>query len=113
MLPWHDDGGAEPVVPAEPVADQPVIHRAAQRCGQIRIVDRLRAVEAIADGNIGAERIQRPRLHQFERGCASPVRPDRGRTATNLLIDRFGIDAINVDTTSIGLKNTHLYKKVF
>jgi beta-lactamase class A len=34
-------------------------------------------------------------------------------TATNLLIDRFGIDAINLDTLSTGLKNTHLYKKVF
>ena len=34
-------------------------------------------------------------------------------TATNLLIDRFGIEAINRGTESIGLKNTHLYKKVF
>ena len=34
-------------------------------------------------------------------------------TATNLLIDRFGITAINQDTEAIGLKNTHLYKKVF
>jgi beta-lactamase class A len=34
-------------------------------------------------------------------------------TATNLLIDRFGIAAINRDTEAIGLKDTHLYKKVF
>ena len=34
-------------------------------------------------------------------------------TATNLVIDRFGIDAINRDTEAIGLTNTHLYKKVF
>jgi beta-lactamase class A len=34
-------------------------------------------------------------------------------TATNLLIDRFGIAPINQDTEAIGLKNTHLYKKVF
>lgn len=34
-------------------------------------------------------------------------------TATNLMIDRFGIDAINARVESLGLKNTHLYKKVF
>jgi beta-lactamase class A len=34
-------------------------------------------------------------------------------TATNLLIDRFGIEAINRDAEAIGLKNTHLHKKVF
>jgi beta-lactamase class A len=34
-------------------------------------------------------------------------------TATNLLIDRFGIQKINSDTASIGLANTYLYKKVF
>jgi beta-lactamase class A len=34
-------------------------------------------------------------------------------TATNLMIDRFGLDAINARVESLGLKNTHLYKKVF
>jgi beta-lactamase class A len=34
-------------------------------------------------------------------------------TATNLMIDRFGLDAINARAESLGLKNTHLYKKVF
>ena len=34
-------------------------------------------------------------------------------TATNLMIDRFGIDAVNARVESLGLKNTHLYKKVF
>jgi beta-lactamase class A len=34
-------------------------------------------------------------------------------TATNLLIDRFGIASVNARMESIGLKNTHLYKKVF
>jgi beta-lactamase class A len=34
-------------------------------------------------------------------------------TATNMAIDRFGIDAINARTESVGLANTHLYKKVF
>lgn len=35
-------------------------------------------------------------------------------TATNLAIDRFGIDPVNARVeTSLGLKNTHLYKKVF
>jgi beta-lactamase class A len=34
-------------------------------------------------------------------------------TATNLAIDRFGVDAVNARMESIGLKNTHLYKKVF
>jgi beta-lactamase class A len=34
-------------------------------------------------------------------------------TATNLAIDRFGVDAVNARIESIGLKNTHLYKKVF
>jgi beta-lactamase class A len=33
-------------------------------------------------------------------------------TATNLAIDRFGVDAVNARMESIGLKNTHLYKKV-
>ena len=33
-------------------------------------------------------------------------------TATNLMIDHFGIDAINARTASLGLKNTYLYKKV-
>jgi beta-lactamase class A len=34
-------------------------------------------------------------------------------TATNMAIDRFGIDAINARAESVGLVNTHLYKKVF
>jgi len=33
-------------------------------------------------------------------------------TATNLAIDRFGIDAVNARMVSLGLKDTHLYKKV-
>jgi beta-lactamase class A len=34
-------------------------------------------------------------------------------TATNLAIDRFGIDNVNARMESLGLRNTHLYKKVF
>jgi beta-lactamase class A len=34
-------------------------------------------------------------------------------TATNLMIDRFGIENVNARMESLGLKNTHLYKKVF
>ncbi|HEY4009614.1 MAG TPA: serine hydrolase [Acidobacteriaceae bacterium] len=33
-------------------------------------------------------------------------------TATNLAIDRFGVDAVNDRLESLGLKDTHLYKKV-
>ncbi len=33
-------------------------------------------------------------------------------TATNLAIDRFGIDPINARVQSLGLQDTHLYKKV-
>lgn len=33
-------------------------------------------------------------------------------TATNLAIDRFGIDPVNARLQSLGLENTHLYKKV-
>ena len=33
-------------------------------------------------------------------------------TATNLMIDRFGVDAVNDRITWMGLKNTHLYKKI-
>jgi beta-lactamase class A len=34
-------------------------------------------------------------------------------TATNLAIDRFGVDAVNAQMESLGLHHTHLYKKVF
>jgi beta-lactamase class A len=34
-------------------------------------------------------------------------------TATNLAIDRLGIDKINAHTRDLGLKDTYLYKKVF
>ena len=34
-------------------------------------------------------------------------------TATNLAIDRFGIDSVNARMEFLGLHNTHLYKKVF
>jgi beta-lactamase class A len=34
-------------------------------------------------------------------------------TATNLMIDRFGLEKVNARMESLGLKNTHLYKKVF
>lgn len=33
-------------------------------------------------------------------------------TATNMAIDRFGVDAVNARVESLGLKDTHLYKKV-
>jgi beta-lactamase class A len=33
-------------------------------------------------------------------------------TATNLAIDRFGVDAVNARITWMGLKDTHLYKKI-
>ena len=33
-------------------------------------------------------------------------------TATNMAIERFGVDAVNARAESLGLKNTHLYKKV-
>jgi beta-lactamase class A len=33
-------------------------------------------------------------------------------TATNLAIDRFGVDAVNARIARMGLKDTHLYKKV-
>ncbi len=33
-------------------------------------------------------------------------------TATNLAIDRFGIDPVNARVQALGLENTHLYKKV-
>ena len=34
-------------------------------------------------------------------------------TATNLMIDRFGIEAVNARMEGLGLTHTHLYKKVF
>jgi beta-lactamase class A len=34
-------------------------------------------------------------------------------TATNLMIDRFGLDRINAHTRELGLKDTYLYKRVF
>ena len=34
-------------------------------------------------------------------------------SATNLVIDRLGLDAINARIAALGLKDTHLYKKVF
>jgi beta-lactamase class A len=34
-------------------------------------------------------------------------------TATNLMIDRFGLDKINAHSRELGLKDTYLYKKVF
>ncbi len=34
-------------------------------------------------------------------------------TATNLMINRFGLDRINAHTRELGLKDTYLYKKVF
>jgi beta-lactamase class A len=34
-------------------------------------------------------------------------------TATNLMIDQFGIENVNARMESLGLQNTHLYKKVF
>jgi len=34
-------------------------------------------------------------------------------TATNLMIDRFGLDKVNARMESLGLRNTHMYKKVF
>ncbi len=34
-------------------------------------------------------------------------------TATNLMIDRFGLDKINAHTRELGLKDTYIYKKVF
>ena len=34
-------------------------------------------------------------------------------TATNLAIDRFGLDEINAHTRSLGLNDTYLYKKVY
>ena len=34
-------------------------------------------------------------------------------TATNLVIDRFGIEPVNTQMEALGLDNTHLYKKVF
>lgn len=33
-------------------------------------------------------------------------------TATNLAIDRFGVDAVNARIAWMGLKDTHLYKKI-
>jgi beta-lactamase class A len=33
-------------------------------------------------------------------------------TATNMAIDRFGVDPVNAEMTRMGLVNTHLYKKV-
>ena len=33
-------------------------------------------------------------------------------TATNMMIDRFGVDPVNARMVSLGLTNTHLYKKV-
>ncbi len=33
-------------------------------------------------------------------------------TATNLMIDRFGVGAVNARMEAMGLKNTHFYKKV-
>jgi beta-lactamase class A len=33
-------------------------------------------------------------------------------TATNMAIDRFGVDAVNARISWLGLKDTHLYKKV-
>jgi beta-lactamase class A len=33
-------------------------------------------------------------------------------TATNMAIDRFGVEAVNARITWLGLKNTHLYKKI-
>jgi len=34
-------------------------------------------------------------------------------TATNLMIDRFGVASVNARMESIGLPNTHFYKKIF
>ena len=33
-------------------------------------------------------------------------------TATNLMIDRFGVDAVNARIAQMGLKDTHLYKRI-
>src|ERR1700689_1093796 len=38
------------------------------------------------------------------------TKPDN--TATNLAIDRFGVEPVNARMEALGLSNTHLYKKV-
>jgi len=59
-------------------------------------------------------------LTEFSDGDAFPLRDlmhvmivVSDNTATNLAIDRFGLDTINVRMAALGLHDTHLYKKVF
>ena len=55
----HHDRGAQPGVAIQPLARDPVVHRARHGGAQVLAERRLHAIEAVADGDLRAERVQR------------------------------------------------------
>ena len=71
----HHDRGAQPGVAVQPLARDPVVHRACHGGAKVLAERRLHAIEAVADGDAGAERVQRLGAEPF--GCGGSACPSR------------------------------------
>ena len=70
----HHDRGAQPGVAVQPLARDPVVHRARHGGAEVLAERRLHAVEAVADGDPGAERVQRLGAQPLHGGRGLAVR---------------------------------------
>ena len=83
----HDDRGAQALVLGHPFGGDPVVGRLGEGCREIGIIDRVRAVEAVADREIGAETVERLGSAASRSCCRASHLPRRqsGRPESGML----------------------------
>ena len=92
VLHRHHDRGAQPRIAVEPFLGDPVVDRLGERRRHVLAVQKLHAIEAMADGDVDVPAVERVRAQRVERigrraALAAPIRP-RGERRVRRIADQ-------------------------
>jgi beta-lactamase class A len=83
------------------------------KAGKVRLEERLKLTKDNQVPGSGVLTQLQPGLEPTLRDAVTLMMIVSDNTATNMVIDRIGVAAVNARIAAMGLKNTYLYKKVF
>jgi beta-lactamase class A len=83
------------------------------KAGKVHLEERLKVTKDNQVAGSGVLTQLQPGLEPTLRDAITLMMIVSDNTATNMVIDRIGVAAVNAHIAAMGLKNTYLYKKVF
>ena len=106
---------ADTPVPTASVIKLPIMIEAMYqvKAGKLHLDDKVTVTKDDQVGGSGVLNALQPGLQLTLEDAITLMIITSDNTAANLVMDRVGIPAVNDRLTAMGLKNTHLYKKVF